>query len=425
MKDSITEIKKGIKLHSIQTNKFKTNLISVFITTPLNRENVTKNALIPAILRRGTKNMPTQEQISKKLEEMYGSEFDCGVEKTGDNQVIKFYLESLNDKFLPEKEDLLSKSIDVLLEIILNPLVENNMFKTEYLDSEKNNLRQLIDSKIDNKDIYAFEKCTEKMYEGKPYSLYKYGFAEDLENITNQEIYKYYNELIDTAKIDIFVSGEFNEKEIIDILNKNENIAKLKERTPNYVINKEETEIKKDIKNPNIVEDIMDVTQGKLVIGMEIKNMKKDERFVATLYNTILGDSANSKMFQNVREKAHLAYSARSTYIRPKNDIFIRCGIEIDNYEKALNIIKEQLEDMKSGNFSEDDINNAKKYIISAVNSVDEEQDTEITYYLGQELAESECTLEQYKENIENINKEEIQDLANRTQINTIYFLRN
>ena len=425
MKDSITEIKKGIKLHSIQTNKFKTNLISVFITTPLNRENVTKNALIPSILRRGTKNMPTQEQISKKLEEMYGSEFDCGVEKTGDNQVIKFYLESLNDKFLPEKEDLLSKSIDVLLEIILNPLVENNMFKTEYLESEKNNLRQLIDSKIDNKDIYAFEKCTEKMYEGKPYSLYKYGFAEDLENITNQEIYKYYNELIDTAKIDIFVSGEFNEKEIIDILNKNENIAKLKERTPNYVINKEETEIKKDIKNPNIVEDIMDVTQGKLVIGMEIKNMKKDERFVATLYNTILGDSANSKMFQNVREKAHLAYSARSTYIRPKNDIFIRCGIEIDNYEKALNIIKEQLEDMKSGNFSEDDINNAKKYIISAVNSVDEEQDTEITYYLGQELAASECTLEQYKENIENINKEEIQDLANRTQINTIYFLRN
>lgn len=425
MKDSITEIKKGIKLHSIQTNKFKTNLISVFITTPLNRENVTKNALIPAILRRGTKNMPTQEQISKKLEEMYGSEFDCGVEKTGDNQVIKFYLESLNDKFLPEKEDLLSKSIDVLLEIILNPLVENNMFKTEYLNSEKNNLRQLIDSKIDNKDIYAFEKCTEKMYEGKPYSLYKYGFAEDLENITNQEIYKYYNELIDTAKVDIFVSGEFNEKEIIDILNKNENIAKLKERTPNYVINKEETEIKKDIKNPNIVEDIMDVTQGKLVIGMEIKNMKKDERFVATLYNTILGDSANSKMFQNVREKAHLAYSARSTYIRPKNDIFIRCGIEIDNYEKALNIIKEQLEDMKSGNFSEDDINNAKKYIISAVNSVDEEQDTEITYYLGQELAASECTLEQYKENIENINKEEIQDLANRTQINTIYFLRN
>ena len=425
MKDSITEIKKGIKLHSIQTNKFKTNLISVFITTPLVRENVTKNALVPAILRRGTKNMPTQEQISKKLEEMYGAEFDCGVEKTGDNQVIKFYLESLNDKFLPEKEDLLNKSIDVLLEIILNPLVEKEMFKNEYLESEKSNLKQLIEAKIDNKDLYAFEKCTEKMYEGKPYSLYKYGFAEDLDKIEGKDIYNYYKNLIDTAKIDIFVSGEFNEKEIIDMLIKNENINKLKERLPNNIINKEETEIKEEINKPKIVEDIMDVTQGKLVIGMEIKNMKKDERFIATLYNTILGDSANSKMFQNVREKAHLAYSARSTYVRPKNDIFIRCGIEIDNYEKALNIIKEQLDDMKNGNFSIDDINNSKKYIISAVNSVDEEQDTEITYYLGQELAASECTLENYKENIEKVTKEQIQDLASRTQINTIYFLRN
>ena len=425
MKDSITEIKKGIKLHSIQTNKFKTNLISVFITTPLVRENVTKNALVPAILRRGTKNMLTQEQISKKLEEMYGAEFDCGVEKTGDNQVIKFYLESLNDKFLPEKEDLLNKSIDVLLEIIFSPLVEKEMFKNEYLESEKSNLKQLIEAKIDNKDIYAFEKCTEKMYEGKPYSLYKYGFAEDLDKIEGKDIYNYYKNLIDTAKIDIFVSGEFNEKEIIDMLIKNENINKLKERLPNNIINKEETEIKEEINKPKIVEDIMDVTQGKLVIGMEIKNMKKDERFVATLYNTILGDSANSKMFQNVREKAHLAYSARSTYVRPKNDIFIRCGIEIDNYEKALNIIKEQLEDMKNGNFSIDDINNAKKYVISAVNSVDEEQDTEITYYLGQELAASECTLENYKENIEKVTKEQIQDLASRTQINTIYFLRN
>ena len=425
MKDSITEIKKGIKLHSIQTNKFKTNLISVFITTPLVRENVTKNALVPAILRRGTKNMPTQEQISKKLEEMYGAEFDCGVEKTGDNQVIKFYLESLNDKFLPEKEDLLNKSIDVLLEIILNPLVEKEMFKNEYLESEKSNLKQLIEAKIDNKDLYAFEKCTEKMYEGKPYSLYKYGFAEDLDKIEGKDIYNYYKNLIDTAKIDIFVSGEFNEKEIIDMLIKNENINKLKERLPNNIINKEETEIKEEINKPKIVEDIMNVTQGKLVIGMEIKNMKKDERFIATLYNTILGDSANSKMFQNVREKAHLAYSARSTYVRPKNDIFIRCGIEINNYEKALNIIKEQLDDMKNGNFSIDDINNAKKYIISAVNSVDEEQDTEITYYLGQELAASECTLENYKENIEKVTKEQIQDLASRTQINTIYFLRN
>ena len=93
MKDNKTEIKKGITLHEINTDKFKTNLCAIFLTTPLNRENVTKNALIPAVLRRGSKNLKTQEEISKKMEEMYGASFDCGLDKTGDNQVLKFYIE--------------------------------------------------------------------------------------------------------------------------------------------------------------------------------------------------------------------------------------------------------------------------------------------------------------------------------------------
>ena len=95
------EIKPGITLHKINTNKFKTNLFSIFLTTKLNRENVTKNALLTAVLRRGTKKLTTQEEISKYLENMYGASFDCGVEKSGDNHVIKFYLESINNEFLP------------------------------------------------------------------------------------------------------------------------------------------------------------------------------------------------------------------------------------------------------------------------------------------------------------------------------------
>ena len=100
-----TEIKKGIKMHCIKTDKFKTNLIAVFLTTKLNRENVTKNALVSTVLRRGSKNMNTQEEISKQMEEMYGASFDCGLDKTGDNQVLKFYIEVLNDKFLPKITD--------------------------------------------------------------------------------------------------------------------------------------------------------------------------------------------------------------------------------------------------------------------------------------------------------------------------------
>ena len=131
------EIKKGVTIHKINTNKFKTNLYAVFIATPLKRENVTKNALIASILRRGSKNIPSQDIISKKLEEMYGASFDCGIEKTGDNQIIKFYLETINEEFLPEKEELTKKSIDILFDIIFNPLTQNGGFKKEHFESEK------------------------------------------------------------------------------------------------------------------------------------------------------------------------------------------------------------------------------------------------------------------------------------------------
>ena len=130
-------IKKGIKLHIINTEKFKTNLISIMITTKLQREDVTKNALIPAVLKRGTANMTTQEEINKKLEEMYGASFDCGIDKTGDNQVLKFYLETINDEFAFNKnEKLLQQAIEKLFEIIFNPYLENGYFKEENLDIE-------------------------------------------------------------------------------------------------------------------------------------------------------------------------------------------------------------------------------------------------------------------------------------------------
>ena len=164
MQDKQNQIKEGIKLHTISTEKFKTNLIAVFLTTRLSRENVTKNAVISAVLRRGSKNMTTQEEISKQMEEMYGASFDCGLDKTGDNQVIKFYLETISDKFLPQEgEKILEQSLEKLLEIVLDPYLEDGKFKEEYVEQEKNNIKQRIEGKIDNKARYALDRCIEEM----------------------------------------------------------------------------------------------------------------------------------------------------------------------------------------------------------------------------------------------------------------------
>ena len=416
------EIKKGVTLHYINTNKFKTNLYAVFLAVPLDRKNVTKNALVTAILRRGTNNIKSQDLINMKLEEMYGASFDCGIEKTGDNHVMKFYLEAVNEEFLPEKEELTKKCINLLFDIIFNPLIENNGFKKEYVDGEKEHLKQIIESKIDNKRAYSLERCIEEMFKDKPYGLYRYGYVEDLETLTLQNLYEYYIDLINRCKIDIFVSGEIEKGSIENLVKENEEIKRLKERKANYkIIGVNE----KNIEETKTIEEHMQVGQGNLVIGLNVNKKDQNSKFVASVYNAILGGGANSKLFQNVREKESLAYTAGSTYKKQKDAIFIRCGIEIANYEKALNTIKKQLEDMKQGNFTDEDIENSKKIITESIVGISSEQDAEITYCYSQELANEFITLEEYIEGVNKVLKEEIIDLANNTLIDTIYFLRD
>lgn len=414
-------LKEGINLHIINTNKFKTNLLAVFLTIPLNRENVTKNALLPMVLRRGSKELTNIEEISNKLDEMYGADFNCGVDKTGDNHILKFYMENINNNFLPEKENLLEESMKVLLDIVFNPLIEQDKFKNEYVESEKENLKQVILGKIDNKSKYAYDRCIEEMYKNKPFGLYKYGYEEDLENINAQNLYEHYKKIISECKIDIFISGEIDE-DLRSLLENNENIKKINARTPIYNKKSEKAD---GTEKEKVIEEKMDVSQGKLILGLEVGKNDKESKYSALIYNAILGGTPTSKMFQNVREKEHLAYVAGSNYIRHKNNIFIRCGIEIDNYKKALEIIKVQIEDMKKGNFTEEDIKNAKASIIAMIKSIPEEQDSEMMYYFGQEISDHKMEYSEYEENVNKVQKQEVVDIANMVKINTIYFLRD
>ena len=427
MQDIKTQIKNGITLHTIKTDKFKTNLMAIFFTTNLNKENVTKNALISLLLRRGTKNIPSQDELSKKLEEMYGGAFDCGLDKIGNNQVFKFYVETINDEFIPQSNNKMWKeAIKLMLEISFNPYTENESFKQEYFEQEKKTLTQLIEGRKDNKAQYALNRCIEEMYKDEPFGIYKYGTIEDIEKIDNKELYAYYKELIQNCKIDIFVSGNLPEKEEIEqLIKEDENIEKLKEREAKYDPIKIE-ERKKTDNNEKVVEESLEVTQGKLVLGLEVNIKDEEEKYATIIYNGILGGSAASKMFQNVREKAHLAYVASSSYMRHKNTIFINSGIEISNYEKALKIIKEQIKDMEEGNFTDDDIKEAKKVITEGVKTVYDEQDSQITYYFGQEVSEAqEVSIDEYMKKIENVTREDIIKIAKAVKVDTIYFLTN
>lgn len=425
MNKETLELKDGIKAHLICTDKYKTDIACIILTTELKRESVTKNALIPFMLKRGTQKYPSQYKINVELDNMYGASFNCGVDKYGDNVVLKFFIETINNSYSFNNDNILEKSLNMLLDIVFDPVKENGHLSSDIFNSEKENLKKIIESKIDNKDAYALENCISSMYGEEGFGLYKYGYVNDLDSITIQNLSEYYNWLIDNAKIDIFVSGDISRENVKSILESNECLNKLKPRSSAYILNNESTESKQIVEKAREIKEEMNISQGKLVIGLDI--LEKKDNFIATalVYNAILGDGANSMLFQNVREKEGLAYSARSSFIKQKSNIFIRCGIEIENYKKALDKIKVQLDNIKNGKFSDEDIENAKIYLISGIKNIEEEQDTEIVYYIGQEISNTHKSVQKYIEDIKSVSKEDIIAIANSIQINTIYFLAN
>lgn len=382
----------------IKTNRFKTNLYAIFLTIPMKKEDATINSLIPAVLRRGTEKYPTQLEIEKRLEEMYGASFNCGVDKIGNYQVLKFYIEGLSDEYTEEKQNI----EELLKEIIYSPVLENGYFKKEYVEQEKENLKLIIESRKDNKARYAYERCIEEMFENEPYGVYKYGTVENVEKITPESLYNQYKKILKNAQIDVFGCG--NQLEEIEIPHKNTIEIK------NTIHENKHKEIKEKA----------DVTQGKLIIGLDTPEENKP---AITMYNAILGGGANSKLFQNVREKASLAYSAGSSYIRRINSIFIKTGIKNENYEKTLEIIKKQLQDMKQGNITDKEFKDAKQLIISSLKLIPEQQEDLIAFTYDQKIFGENQSIDEYISNISKVTKENVIEIAQKIDIDTIYFL--
>ena len=399
-----------MKIKKIETKKFKTNVYALYLTIPLTKENVTYNALIPTVLKRGCEKYNNQLEISKKLEEMYDATFGIGITKVGNNEVLKFYLESLNNNYLPNNEDLSKTSIEMLLNIVMKPYLVNGKFDDDYVEQEKENLKKVIESRKDNKDTYATNRLLEEMFKEELYGLYKFGNIDEIDNITSEKLYEKYKELIKNSEKYLYIVGDV----------KNLNIE-------SYNIDEKEITISKEFpvkisEKENIVKEQMDVTQGKLVIGLNTPNNKQE---VIALYNTILGKGANSKLFLNVREKEGLAYSAGSTYLKRNNAIIISTGIEVSKYNKAVEVIKNQLKDMEDGNITEKEMKDAKQFINAGLNLINESSENMIEYRFDKDLYNEEMDIEKYRKKIEEIKKEDIVKVAKQIKIDTIYFLGN
>ena len=411
-------LKDGITIfYSNTEEKFKTNFIGINIISKLERNSITKNALIPLVLRRGTAKYPTMKEISIKLEEMYGASFGADSDKLGNRLITTFNIDMISNQYTLEKEDLFKECAELICDVLLNPSLENGAFNTEYVRQEKDSLREMIESKINYKTMYAAERAVEEMYNGEPYGLYKYGYVEDLDSINADNLYAQYKELISKSEIQIYVSGNVDENEMMEIFN---NAFANVERDYQIIEDNEDAESK----SFREVIERQNVIQGKLVLGYYLKDFNPIEDFYKmTVYSAILGGTASSKLFCNVREKKSLAYTIRSQYIKHKGAMFVSAGIELDNYELAKECIFKEINDMKIGEITEEEIHDAKVNLTTRFKSFNDSQTALAGWAFGQNLLGGEEDLELVIQKIKAVSKEEIVEVASRLELVLAYYL--
>ena len=411
------EIGKNVKLTLIPESKFKTNLISVYIQRKLDRNEVTKNALLPGILKSGCNKYKTLGQLTDREEELYGSYLHAGASKRGESQVLGFSILSVNEKYLDEK--ILGQCIEFLNEIINNPLVIDGGFNEEYLNIEKEILKDSIMSIINDKGNYAMKRTNEIMFEGEPYSINGKGYIEDLDTIDRVGLYEHYKEVLKTSPIEIMIEGEFEETEVVELIKEKFQFDR------GNIIDIPKEEYYKEVDEVKEVKETMDIAQGKLVMGYRcnVDYLDEEKYYSLLLGSRILGGGADSKLFINVREKESLCYTIYSTIQKSKSTMMVCSGIEAQNYEKTVNLVKEQVQKLKDGDITESEISNAKIAFINSLNSLNDEIGRISDFYFSQSISKNKSDLDQIKNMINKSTKEDIVEAVKNIELDTIYFL--
>ncbi len=412
------KICKGVNLYYIPADHFKTNRISIRFHLPTERERVTKISLLTQVLRRGTEKYKDMKEISEKCDDLYGASLSASTSRIGDGVIVGFGISFVADRFLSER--ILPDAIDILKETAFFPYLENGVFKKEYVNQEKENLRTYINGIINDKKTYANLKCNQIMFEGDPFGISNYGYIEDIDGITPEELYEEYLRIINEYPADIFVSGSYS-KEEIELIKKEFGFMtpRQENRIPTVIAKPE------DIKEERRVTEEMQVTQSKLSMGFRAGIDPIGEEFYAfSVFNCLFGGSPFSKLFTNVREKMSLAYYVYSAIDRIKSFMHISSGIEADNYEKALEGIFGQLEEIKKGNFTDEDLEAAKRYIATSMNASKDSLVALERNYLRQLISGKEEEIEEYLKNINKVRKEDVCAVAEKVKLDTIYFLK-
>ncbi len=408
----------GVDLRLIESTKFKTNTLTLYFHLPLSRETVTYAALLPAVLKRGSKKYPRFLDMTRHLTDLYSSSCSAGVRFKGDTEVLYFSMSYISDQYIAE--NLTQAVTDFLGELIFSPLLENGGFLPAYVDSEKNNLKNVIESLINDKKAYADAMCRDAMFGKEGYGLFEAGYVEDLDLITPQSLYAFYQKVLSQAKVDLFMTGTLTEENIETVCQ-----GLLPLLPPREVSATDIQPALTQRKETQFVVEEIEAAQSKLSIGLCCGVPPTAKEYYALLLGSyIFGGSPVSKLFQNVREKLSLAYYAGCRTDRLKSVMTISSGIETKNYQAAYDEIMAQLQDMKTGTISEEELFAAKKYLTTVLSSMEDSPRAMEDYYLSQVLLHQKQSPRELLDEVQKVTVQEIQAVMKHLVPDTVYFLK-
>ncbi|SFE17700.1 Predicted Zn-dependent peptidase [Paenibacillus algorifonticola] len=409
-----------IRLHVLPTKRFKTFAISLFAGRVLAEDTVTETALIPFVLRRGTAATPETKAFRERLDDLYGAGFGFDVYKRGDSQIVQFRMDVINDQFVSSNTPLLAASLGLLGEVLTEPLLENGAFSRKYVDAEKVTLTKRLESIVNDKIRYAAERCVEEMCANEPYRLHPLGKLAAIEGITPQSLFKQYKTWLGEAALDLYVVGDTTLEEVTAYVRDAFKLA------DGAATSYPAADVTHQVREVHTVVERMDVTQGKLNLGLRTGVAYGDDDYAAALmYNGVLGGYPHSKLFLNVREKESLAYYAASRLDGHKGICTVQSGIEIENYEKAVKIIREQLESMRQGELSELEMSQTKAMIANHLRELQDSAYEMIAYDFNAVLSGKERSAEKLLEQVQAVTAADIVRVAQNVQLDTIYYLRD
>lgn len=408
-------------LHVIKTDKFKTTTVQINFKRKLKKEEITYRNMIINMLCDSTKLYPTKREMLIATEELYELCYSGMNYISGKYNIMNLSVTFLNEEYT--EEGMFDKSIDFLYELIFNPNITKEhdrvAFNQKSFNIAYNTLRDNIIAQKENPDSYSRIRMLENMDNDSYISYRSYGYLEDLEKINSAKLYKYYESILNSDIIDIFVIGNVSESKVKSIISeKFKKVKTLKKTSESHFITNKKVRL-----IPRTFKEKQNISQSKLVLGYKIDKMSDFElRYVLNVYSYILGGGPDSKLFRNIREKHSMCYHISSTSQPLTSLLIIQAGINKSNFKKALSLIKKEVSSMKKGNFSNEDIIKAKITYVNSLKELEDNPSSILSLYAGMEYLNSDDLDNRFKK-INRVTKSDVIKLAGKIHLDTIYLL--